>query len=115
MSGFLLFSSILMWAGAMPQGRSFMMLAALLPGFFWSLYQYLFLVNTGSTPGMRLTGLKLAEFDGIAISRSRRRARALSMSISTLAAGLGFVWALLDIDHLCWHDRASRTFLTRRI
>ena len=115
MSGFLLFSSILMWAGAMPQGRSFMMLAALLPGFFWSLYQYLFLVNTGSTPGMRLTGLKLAEFDGIAISRSRRRDRALSMSISTLAAGLGFVWALLDIDHLCWHDRASRTFLTRRI
>jgi len=115
MSGFLLFSSILMWAGAMPQGRGFMMLAALLPGFFWSLYQYLFLVNTGSTPGMRLTGLKLAEFDGNVVSRSRRRARVLSMSVSTLAAGLGFVWALLDIDHLCWHDRASRTFLTRKI
>jgi len=115
MSGFLLFSSILMWAGAMPQGRGFMMLAALLPGFFWSLYQYLFLVNTGSTPGMRLTGLKLAEFDGNVVSRSRRRARVLSMSVSTLAVGLGFVWALLDIDHLCWHDRASRTFLTRRM
>ncbi len=115
MSGFLLFSTILMWAGAMPQGRGFMMLTALLPGFFWSLYQYLFLVNTGSTPGMRLTGLKLAEFDGNVVSRSRRRARVLSMSVSTLAAGLGFVWALLDIDHLCWHDRASRTFLTRKI
>jgi hypothetical protein len=114
LSGFLLFSSILMWMGAMPQGRAFTMLTAILPGFFWSLYQYLFLVNAGDTPGMRLAGLKLAGFDEKMVSRQRRRARALSMSVSTLAAGLGFIWALLDIDHLCWHDRASRTFLTRK-
>lgn len=113
LGGVLLFSSILMWMGAMPQGRAFMLLTAIMPGFFWSLYQYLFLVNIGSTPGMRLTGLKLAGFDKNAVSRPRCRARALSMCISTFAAGLGFVWALLDVDHLCWHDRASRTFLTR--
>jgi hypothetical protein len=113
-SGVLLFSSILMWLGAMPQGRAFTMFAAIMPGFFWSLYQYLFLVNAGSTPGMRLTGLELSGFDERMVTRQRRRARALSMCISTLAAGLGFIWALLDIDHLCWHDRSSRTFLTRR-
>jgi uncharacterized RDD family membrane protein YckC len=114
LSGFLLFSTILMWFGALPHGRGFTMLVGILPGFFWSLYQYLFLVNAGSTPGMRLAGLKLAGFDEKTVSRQRRRARALSMCVSTLAVGLGFVWALLDIDHLCWHDRASRTFLTRR-
>jgi uncharacterized RDD family membrane protein YckC len=113
LSGVLLFSTILMWLGAMPTGRSFTMLAAILPGFFWSLYQYLFLVNAGSTPGMRLAGLKLAGFDENTVTRQRRRARALSICISTLALGLGLIWALLDIDHLCWHDRASRTFLTR--
>jgi uncharacterized RDD family membrane protein YckC len=114
LSGFLLFSTILMWFGALPHGRGFTMLVGILPGFFWSLYQYLFLVNAGSTPGMRLAGLKLAGFDEKTVSRQRRRARALSMCVSTLAVGLGFVWALLDIDHLCWHDRASRTFLTRQ-
>ena len=114
MTGFLLFSVILMWMGALPQGKEFAVLAAILPGVFWSLYQYLFLVNAARTPGMWLTDLKLAGFDQNAVSRPRRRARALSMALSTFALGLGFIWMLLDQDRLCWHDRASRTFVTRR-
>ncbi|HZR29154.1 MAG TPA: RDD family protein [Terriglobales bacterium] len=114
MTGFALFSLILMWMGALPQGKALAVLAAVLPGVFWSLYQYLFLVNTARTPGMWLTDLKLAGFDQNAVSRPRRRARALSMALSTFALGLGFIWVLLDQDRLCWHDRASRTFVTRR-
>jgi uncharacterized RDD family membrane protein YckC len=114
MTGFLLFSVILMWMGALPQGKALAVLAAILPGLFWSLYQYLFLVNTARTPGMWLADLKLAGFDQNAVSRPRRRARALSMALSTFSLGLGFIWVLLDQDRLCWHDRASRTFVTRR-
>ncbi|HTC93374.1 MAG TPA: RDD family protein [Terriglobales bacterium] len=114
MTGFLLFSVILMWMGALPQGKAFAVLAAILPGIFWSLYQYLFLVNAARTPGMWLADLKLAGFDQNAVSRPRRRARALSMVLSTFSLGLGFIWVLLDQDRLCWHDRASRTFVTRR-
>jgi uncharacterized RDD family membrane protein YckC len=113
-AGFLLFGFILMWAGVLPEGRAFTLMSAIVPGFFWSLYQYLFLVNTGSTPGMRLAGLKLTGFEGDMVSRSCRRARALSIGLSTFALGLGFLWVLLDEDHLCWHDRASKTFVTRR-
>src|SRR5579859_1341179 len=114
MTGFLLFSVILMWMGALPQGKAFAVMAAILPGIFWSLYQYLFLVNVARTPGMWLADLKLAGFDQNAVSRPRRRARALSMALSTFSLGLGFIWVLLDQDRLCWHDRASRTFVTRR-
>jgi uncharacterized RDD family membrane protein YckC len=114
MAGFLLFSGILLGMGALPQGRAFTILAAVLPGFFWSMYQYLFLVNAAGTPGMWLTGLKLAGFDGARVSSSRRRARALSLAVSTFSLGLGFIWALFDEDDLCWHDRSSRTFVMRR-
>ncbi|HTD21671.1 MAG TPA: RDD family protein [Terriglobales bacterium] len=112
-TGFLLFGFILLWAGVLPEGKAFTIMSAILPGFFWALYQYLFLVNTGSTPGMRLAGLRLTSFEGDAVSPSRRRARALSIGLSTFALGLGFLWVLLDEDHLCWHDRASKTFVTR--
>jgi len=26
---------------------------------------------------------------------------------------LGVAWALFDEDHLCWHDRLSRTYLRK--
>ena len=110
----LLFTAILMWLGALPAGKPLATMIALLSVFFWSLYQYLLLVNTGSTLGMRATGLLLASFETKEVSRSSRRARALAMTVSALALGVGFAWALLDLDRLSWHDRASGTFLTRR-
>jgi hypothetical protein len=34
------------------------------------------------------------------------------MLFSLVSMGLGFAWALVDEDCLCWHDRMTRTFLT---
>jgi hypothetical protein len=34
------------------------------------------------------------------------------MAMSSLSLGLGVVWALLDEDTLCWHDRITRTYIT---
>lgn len=113
-SGCLVFFVVLMWFGALPMGKPLAFMLALMIGFFWSLYQYLLLVNAGTTVGMVLTGLQLTGFESREVSRSRCRARALAMAVSTLALGVGFAWALLDLDRLSWHDRASGTFLTRR-
>jgi uncharacterized RDD family membrane protein YckC len=77
----------------------------------WAVFEYVFLVYTGSTPGMRLTGLRLSDFDGSTPGRTTRRWRALAMALSAVSLGLGFLWCLLDEDTLCWHDRITRTYL----
>jgi uncharacterized RDD family membrane protein YckC len=75
----------------------------------WAAYEFLFLVYTGSTPGLRAAHLHLAAFDGSPLHRRSRRWRVLASFLSALSAGLGFLWCLLDQDALCWHDRITRT------
>jgi hypothetical protein len=60
---------------------------------------------------MQMAHLALASFDSEPIGRRLRRARALAWMLSTFPLGLGLIWALLDEDTLCWHDRISRTYL----
>jgi uncharacterized RDD family membrane protein YckC len=75
----------------------------------WAAYEFLFVVYTGSTPGLRATGLRLATFDGSKLNRRRRRWRVLTSLLSALSCGLGYFWCVLDQDGLCWHDRITRT------
>jgi hypothetical protein len=35
------------------------------------------------------------------------------MIVSLISGGVGFGWALLDPDTLCWHDSISRTYVTQ--
>lgn len=77
----------------------------------WMAYQFLFIVYTGSTPGIRAARLKLATFDGSPVNRRARRWRVLASFLSAFSAGLGYLWCFLDQDLLCWHDRISRTHL----
>jgi uncharacterized RDD family membrane protein YckC len=77
----------------------------------WFTYQFLFIVYTGSTPGLRAARLKLAKFDGSPVRRGLRRWRVLASFLSGLSAGLGYLWCFLDSDSLCWHDRITRTHL----
>lgn len=85
--------------------------AAVLSISLWFTYQFLFIVYTGSTPGLRLTRLRLAKFDGSPVPRAVRRWRVLASFLSGLSAGLGYLWCFLDSESLCWHDRISRTHL----
>jgi uncharacterized RDD family membrane protein YckC len=78
---------------------------------FWASYQYLLIVYSGSTPGLRIAGLELARFDGTSTSRSLRRWRVLASWLSAVSAGMGYVWVFLDEDALCWHDRITHTYL----
>lgn len=75
----------------------------------WVVYQFLFVVYTGSTPGLRVARLQLAAFDGSPLNRRSRRWRVLASFLSAFSAGLGYLWCVLDQDGLCWHDRITRS------
>jgi uncharacterized RDD family membrane protein YckC len=76
---------------------------------FCAAYEFLFVVYTGSTPGLRAARLRLAAFDGSPLDRRARRWRVLASFLSACSAGLGYFWCFLDQDGLCWHDRITRT------
>jgi uncharacterized RDD family membrane protein YckC len=85
--------------------------AAVLAMLLWVAYQYLFIVYTGSTPGLLAARIKLTNFDGSPVPRRTRRWRVLASFLSGFSAGLGYLWCFLDQDSLCWHDRITRTYL----
>jgi hypothetical protein len=79
---------------------------------FWTGYQYLLIVYSATTPGLRAVGLQLTRFDGAPTTRSLRRWRLLASYLSALSLGMGYAWVFLDEDSLCWHDRITHTFLS---
>lgn len=83
--------------------------AGVIAALLWAAYEFLFIVYTGSTPGLRVVRLRLAGFDGLPLNRRTRRWRALASFLSTFSAGLGYLWCFLDEDGLCWHDRITRS------
>jgi uncharacterized RDD family membrane protein YckC len=93
-----------------PPRLQMMGLAAGLSSLFWAAYQYLLVVYSGTTPGLRLVRLELARFDGSPASRRLRRWRVLASFLSAASLGLGYAWVFLDEDLLCWHDRITRTY-----
>lgn len=102
---------VLRLAGELPHGRLALAMLSLIPSLLWSAYQYLFLVYSGATPGMEMAELSLETFDGSEPGRRTRRFRALAMAVSCMSLGLGYLWALVDEDRLCWHDRITRTYV----
>ena len=80
----------------------------------WSAYQYLFVVYAGQTLGMMAARIRLCTFKGRSLNMRRRKLRVLSLYLSSLSLGMGLMWAFVDVDSLCWHDRLSQTFLTSR-
>jgi len=86
-------------------------LATGLTALFWSVYQYLLVVHSGTTPGLRLARLQLTHFDGRPATRRLRRWRVLASFLSAASLGMGYAWVFLDEDSLCWHDRITHTHL----
>jgi len=85
-----------------------------LAGLFWAAYQYLLVVYTGSTPGLRLAKLELTRFDGSRANRRLRRWRVLASFLSAASLGMGYAWVFLDEDSLCWHDRITNTYVAHQ-
>ncbi len=86
-------------------------ISGILAAVFWTAYQYLLLVYTGTTPGLKLAHLQLSRFDGSVVPKRTRRWRVLASILSGLSLALGYAWCFLDEDRLCWHDRITRTYM----
>jgi len=86
--------------------------AALVPLLLWAIFQYLLLVYAGKTAGMKVAGLRLRMFNGRQPNLRHRRNRAFGLYLSTASLAMGLLWAFVDVDSLCWHDRISGTYLT---
>jgi uncharacterized RDD family membrane protein YckC len=97
-----------------PPRIQFLGLVAGLSGVFWAAYQYLLVVHSGGTPGLRLARLELSRFDGSPAGRRLRRWRVLASFLSAASLGMGYAWVFLDEDSLCWHDRITPTYLAPR-
>jgi uncharacterized RDD family membrane protein YckC len=79
---------------------------------FYAQYFALFTIFGGSTPGMMVRGLRVVSFDGSIPTFRQMILRSFGYLISAGTFLLGFLWAFWDEDHLTWHDRISRTYLT---
>jgi uncharacterized RDD family membrane protein YckC len=101
-------------AGVRPPQLQTITLALGIPCLFWAVYQYLLMVYSSTTPGLRAAGLQLARFDGTPTTRSTRRWRILASYLSAASLGMGYAWLFLDEDALCWHDRITHTYLAPR-
>jgi len=101
-------------AAARPPQVQFLSLAGGILAGFWAVYQYLLIVYSASTPGLRCAGLELTRFDGTSTTRSLRRWRIFASYLSALSLGMGYAWVFLDEDALCWHDRITHTHLGLR-
>lgn len=77
------------------------------------LYHAFFLTLSDATPGMRYAHICLCAFDGHNPSLAQRWGRLGALLLSLATLGLGVAWAIFDEDHLSWHDRLSRTYLSR--
>ena len=80
---------------------------------FYAQYFALFTIFGGATPGMRLRGLDVVGFDGIAPGPAQLLWRSFGYLISAGTLSIGFLWSLWDDDHLTWQDRISQTYVTR--
>jgi len=97
--------------GATPTPGQIGVLGSGLLFLFWAAYQYLLMVYSGSTPGLRALRLQVKRFDGNPAPRKLRRARVLCSLLSAVSLGLGYAWHFLDEDGLCWHERVTKTHI----
>ena len=77
----------------------------------WAGYQYLLMVYSGTTPGLRALRLRIQRFDGGEAGRRVRRWRVLGSMVSAVSLGMGYAWHFLDEDGLCWHERVTKTHI----
>ena len=75
-------------------------------------YKLMYSVTGATSPGIRGAGLRLVNFEGAEPTQGQRLLRFSCGWVSSLACGVGLLWALADQERLTWHDHVSQTFLT---
>lgn len=67
--------------------------------------------KTGQTLAMKTWQLKLVNKDGKLLPLNLAMARYVLSTLSLMLFGLGFLWAMVDPDHLYLHDRLLNTHI----
>ncbi len=70
-------------------------------------------VRGGQTLAMKAWRLRLVTVDGGPVGLPRAMVRYVAAVAGTLPFAAGFLWALLDRDRQCLHDRIAGTRLVR--
>jgi uncharacterized RDD family membrane protein YckC len=76
-------------------------------------YYLLFMMSTSQTPGMKIRRITAVTREGIPLDPRSACLRGFGYFISILPLMLGFIWALVDPEHLTWADKVSGTFLKK--
>ena len=79
----------------------------------FGVYFLLFMLSSSQTPGMKLKRLTVVSRDGSPLDPASASMRGLGYFISIAPLMLGFVWALIDPEHLTWADKVSGTYLKK--
>ena len=78
-----------------------------------AVYYLLFMLSASQTPGMKLRGLIVVSRDGDMLNPGRACLRGFGYFISILPLMLGFVWPVVDPEHLSWADKVSGAYVKK--
>lgn len=81
------------------------------------IYDWLMLTYWGGqTIGKRVCGIRIMRPDGSPIDSGVAAARSAMALVSSIAFGLGYIWAAFDAENRTWHDMLAdtRAFLVPR-
>ena len=84
-------------------------------GFFvlFTIYFFLFMISASQTPGMKQRQLTVVTQDGLPLDPARACMRGFGYLVSILPLMLGFLWAVIDPEHLTWADKVSGTYIKK--
>jgi len=76
-------------------------------------YFLLFMLSASQTPGMKMRQLIAVSREGVPLEPQVACMRGFGYFISIAPLMLGFLWALIDPEHLTWADKVSGTYLKK--
>jgi uncharacterized RDD family membrane protein YckC len=80
---------------------------------FVAVYFFLFMLSASQTPGMKYQQLIVVTKDGHPVDPKQACARGFGYLVSMLPILLGFLWMLIDPEHLTWADKVSGTYVKK--
>jgi len=80
---------------------------------FVAIYFFLFMLSASQTPGMKYRRLIVVTREGELLDPKYACMRGFGYLISMLPLLLGFIWMLMDPEHLTWADKVSGTYVKK--
>jgi uncharacterized RDD family membrane protein YckC len=79
----------------------------------FTVYLFLFMLSASQTPGMKYQRLVVINKNEQPLDPQQACWRGFGYLISVLPVLLGFIWMLIDPEHLTWADKVSGTYVKK--